>query len=271
MLNMNKSLIFLAAALLVCGPVIAKDIAKDAAVVNGKSIPMSRVKEIIVLTGQADSPDVRKAITDGLIAQEIISQESENKGLLKQPGTKEALAQAREMVLGRALFSNYLKSKGLTDEKQMQAQIQAEYEKVKAATVGVKEYHVRHILVENEADAKSLITTLSKDVGKFDELAKSKSKDLGTATNGGDLGWVSPQSLVPEFSKAMQTLSKNELSKQPIKTQFGWHVIQMMDGPRNVEVPPLEKIKGKIFDVWQRDKFQEMLGELRNKAKISVN
>ena len=268
---MNKSLILLAAALLVCGPVIAKDTAKDAAVVNGKSIPTSRVIDIIKFTGQTDSPDVRKAITSSLVTQEIISQESENKGLLKQAEIKEALAQAREMVLGRALFSNYLKSKGLTDEKQMQAQIQAEYEKVKSAAVGLKEYHVRHILVENESDAKNLISTLSKDASKFDELAKSKSKDPGTAANGGDLGWMSPQSLVPEFSKAMQSLGKNELSKQPVKTRFGWHVIQLMDDPRNVEVPPLEKIKGKIVDVWQRDKFQEMIGQFLSKARVSVH
>jgi peptidyl-prolyl cis-trans isomerase C len=157
------------------------------------------------------------------------------------------------------MLADYIKKNPVKD-----ADIKAEYDKYKAQ-VGDKEYHARHILVGTEDEAKQIIAKL-KGGAKFEDLAK-QSKDPGSAANGGDLDWASPASFVPEFSKAMTSLQKGQITETPVKTQYGYHVIKLED-VRAAKVPPMEEVKQQIAESLQQRKLASYRDELMKKAKI---
>jgi len=249
-------------ATLIVGPVFAQ----NAVIVNGKPIPKAQLDKLVQKTGQADNPQVRDQAREMLVTRELILQEANNRGLSQSDAVKEQIEQSRMGILVAAVFQDYVEKEGVAE-----ADLKAAYESVKSQYTG-KEYHVEHILVEKEADAKA-ITAQLKAGANFEELAKAKSKDPGSAPTGGDLGWVSEKSLVPEFSKAMVQLKKGQITDKPVKTQFGWHIIKM-DDMRDVKTPPMEEIKDQLKQMiasdqnWQKAKFAEMMQKLRAKARI---
>ena len=249
-------------ATLIVGPVFAQ----NAVIVNGKPIPKAQLDKLVQKTGQADNPQVRDQAREMLVTRELILQEANNRGLSQSDAVKEQIEQSRMGILVAAVFQDYVEKEGVAE-----ADLKAAYESVKSQYTG-KEYHVEHILVEKEEDAKA-ITAQLKAGANFEELAKAKSKDPGSAPTGGDLGWVSEKSLVPEFSKAMVQLKKGQITDKPVKTQFGWHIIKM-DDVRDVKAPPMEEIKDQLKQMiasdqnWQKAKFTEMMQKLRAKAKI---
>src|SRR5207244_5149763 len=127
----------------------------------------------------------------------------------------------RSTVLVRALMADYLKAHPVSDEA-----LHKEYDIIKTQ-IGDKEYKVKHILVENEADAKDVIAQLQKGE-KFEKLAE-RSKDTGSKINGGDLDWNAPANFVKPFSDAMIALPKGKFTTTPVQTQFGWHIIEVDD------------------------------------------
>ena len=221
-------------ATLIAGPVFAQ----NAVIVNGKPIPKAQLDKLLQKSGQADNPQVRDQAREMLVTRELILQEANNRGLSQNDAVKEQIEQSRMGILVAAVFQDYVEKEGIAE-----ADLKAAYESVKSQYTG-KEYHVEHILVEKEADAKA-ITAQLKAGANFEELAKAKSKDPGSAPTGGDLGWVSEKSLVPEFSKAMVQLKKGQITDKPVKTQFGWHIIKM-DDMRDVKTPPMEEIKDQL-------------------------
>ncbi|SFB10351.1 peptidyl-prolyl cis-trans isomerase C [Collimonas sp. OK607] len=237
--------------------------AQNLAVVNGKAIPSSRadmmVKQLSAQGGQPDTPELRSMVKDELINREVLIQEADKLGLGNNADVKAQADIARQSILIRALVADFVKKNPIKD-----ADIQAEYDKFKA-TAGDKEYHARHILVENEADAKAIITKL-KAGGKFEDLAK-QSKDPGSAANGGDLGWATPASFVKPFSDALVALKPGQLTDTPIKTQFGYHVIKLEE-VRAAKIPTLAEVKPQITEALQQKKLQAYQQELRAKAKI---
>ncbi len=134
---------------------------------------------------------------------------------------------------------------------------------------GGKEYKARHILVEKEADAKAIIAQLKKGA-KFEDLAKKQSKDPGSAANGGDLGWANPAGYVPEFADAMKKLAKGDVTPEPVKTQFGYHVIRVDDirDAKAPEPPKFEDIKPQLVQQMEQQKLAKYQEELRAKAKV---
>jgi peptidyl-prolyl cis-trans isomerase C len=238
--------------------------AQNAAIVNGKAIPKSRVDEFVAaLTqqGRPDTPELRTAVRDELIAREIFVQEAERKGLTRNAEVARQLDQTRQDILIRAVIRDHLKTNPVTD-----ADVKAEYDKLtKTAAGGDKEYRARHILVESEAEAKSIIDQLKKGA-KFEELAK-KSKDPGSAANGGDLDWNGPDTFVKPFSEAMVKLQKGQVTDMPVKTDFGWHVIRL-DDVRDQAPPPLEQVGPQIRQELERRRIQTLQTDLKAKARI---
>ncbi|MFZ4757263.1 MAG: peptidylprolyl isomerase [Burkholderiaceae bacterium] len=237
--------------------------AQNAAIVNGKAIPSARVDEFVAaLTqqGRPDTPELRTAVRDELIAREIFVQEAEKKGLTRNPETQRQLDQTRQDILIRAVIRDHLKNKPVTD-----ADVKAEYDKLAKGAGGGKEYRARHILVETEAEAKSVIEQIKKGV-KFEELAK-KSKDPGSAANGGDLDWNGPDTFVKPFSEAMVKLEKGKYTEIPVKTDFGWHVIRL-DDVREQAPPPLEQVAPQIKQELERRSIQTLQADLKAKARI---
>ena len=247
--------------ILAINPAFAED--KSAAMVNGISIPQSRIDlrvKAAAAQGQPDTPELRKAVREDMINLEVVAQEAKKTGLDKNPEVIEQIELAKESVLVGAYVQDYAKSHPISED-----QLKQEYDKLKA-TLGSKEYSVSHILVDTEDEAKAIIAQLGKK-GKFDKIAKAKSKDAGSAEKGGSLGWAVPSNFVPPFANALLTLKKGTYTKEPVKTQFGWHIIKL-DDERSLKVPSFEELKPQIEQRLQQKTIQDLITELRSKAKI---
>ena len=232
------------------------------ATVNGVAIPKSRVDAIVraqEAQGQKDTPDLRAAIRDRLITLEIVAQEATHKGMAKTADTLSQLELARINILAQAFRTDYVKNHPVSDDA-----LKAEFEKIKSQ-MGDKEYKARHILVENEADAKEIIVKLKKGE-KFEELAKA-SKDPGSKDHGGDLDWNQPGGFVKPFSDAMMKLEKGKYTETPVQSQFGWHVIQL-DDVRPAKFPDFNEIKPGLQQRMQEAMFEKTVADLRAKAKV---
>ncbi|HEY5633853.1 MAG TPA: peptidylprolyl isomerase [Burkholderiaceae bacterium] len=237
-------------------------LAQNAAMVNNKAIPKARVDEFVqalVAQGRPDSPELRAAVREELIAREIFAQEAERKGLARNADVQRQLENARQQILIQALIRDYMKANPIKDDE-----VKAEYDKVVKQSAE-KEYKARHILVEKEDQAKEIIAQLKKGA-KFEDLAK-QSKDPGSAANGGDLDWNSAGTFVKPFSDAMTALEKGKFTEAPVQTQFGWHVIRL-DDVRDTKAPPLADVRAQIQQELERRRVQTMQQELRAKAKV---
>ena len=236
--------------------------AQNIAVVNGKPVPKSRLDTLVKTAthGQDAPPELLQQARDQVVLREIFAQEAEREGVAKTAEYQQQLDLVRQTVLINTLFENYKKAHPVTD-----AEAQAEYDKVKAQQAG-NEYHARHILVDNEDEAKKLIAQI-KAGAKFEDVAKKSSKDTGSAENGGDLDWAKPeQSFVPEFAAAVEKLKPGEMTDTPVKTQFGYHIIKL-DEMRPVQFPPFAEVKDKVKAQLQQVKLQEYQEKLRKSAK----
>ena len=237
-------------------------LAQNVAVVNNKPIPKARedawVKEL-TKQGQKDTPELRKMVKERLIQNEVLLQEATKRGIPEQADVKFMLDIQRQNTLIQALLRDEMTKHPVTD-----AEVQAEYDKQKSM-LGSKEYRARHILVENQAEATAIVDQLKKGA-KFEELAK-KSKDTGSAANGGDLDWAAPDAYVKPFSDAMQKLKKGEMTETPVQTQFGWHVIRL-DDVRDTQFPPLEQVAPQIRESMQQQKAQAFVQNLTKNAKV---
>lgn len=237
--------------------------AQNLAVVNGKAIPSSRadavVKQVIAQGQQADSPQLRDAVKKDLIAREVMMQEAVKQGFEKDATVKSQMDTARQTIIINALVRDYMAKNPVKD-----ADIKAEYDRFKLQA-GDKEYHVRHILVKTEPEAKAIIAKL-KGGAKFEELAKT-SLDTGTANTGGDLDWASPTSFPKVFSDGFIGLQKGAVAETAVQTPNGFHIIKL-DDTRPTKLPPLEEVKGQIEEALQQKKLQAYQEAMVAKAKV---
>jgi len=244
--------------------IAAPAFAQNLAVVNGKPIPTSRVDAIVkqvVAQGQGeDSPQTRDMIKKQLIEREVLMQEAIKQGYDKKPEVKLALDNARQAIVVSQLARDYIAKNPVTD-----AEIKAEYDRFAKTQAAEKEYHVRHILLATEDEAKAVIAKV-KGGAKFEELAKG-SKDTGSANNGGDLDWASPAAFPPEFAAGFTKLQKGGVTETPVKTGAGFHVIKV-DDTRAVKVPAMEEIKSQIAESLTQTKLASYQEEMVKKAKV---
>lgn len=237
--------------------------AQNVAIVNGKAVPKTRLDSLaqqVAKSGRPVTPEMQAQLREEVIAREVFMQEAEKQGLSSSEDYKVQMELARQTILIRALFADYQKKNQVTDEE-----LKAEYTKFAAANGG-KEYKVRHILVEKEADAKAIIASLKKG-GKFEEIAKKQSKDAGSSVKGGDLDWANPSSYVPEFSEALLKMNKGQLSDTPVKSQFGYHIIRV-DDIRTAQLPEFEQLKPQISQQMEQQRLAAFQQSLRDKAKV---
>jgi len=235
------------------------------ATVNGKQIKQS-VYDLIVkditASGQKIDDNTKNAIINELIGSELVYQEAQKLGLDKQPEYLVREELARRKLLTSAFLQDYVKKNPITD-----ADTKAAYEQYKKA-YGEKEYNARHILVKTEAEAKDIIAQLNKG-GDFAKIAKEKSLDPGSKEKGGDLGWFSPATMVKPFSDVTANLQKGAISASPVQTQFGWHVIKLID-TRPAQPLAYDKVKDGLQKNLQQRNLEKLMTDLRSKAKIDV-
>jgi peptidyl-prolyl cis-trans isomerase C len=206
---------------------------------------------------------VKQAITNKLIDSELVYQEAQKLGLDKQADYLAREELSRRELLTSMYLQDFVKKNPISESETKSA-----YEEYKKA-YGDKEYSARHILVKTEGEAKDIIAQLGKG-GDFAKIAKEKSLDPGSKEKGGDLGWFSPASMVKPFSDVAINLQKGSISTNPVQTQFGWHVIKLID-TRTAQPLPYDKVKDGIQKNLQQRNLEKMMAELRTKAKIDIS
>ncbi|MEM5456063.1 peptidylprolyl isomerase [Paraburkholderia phytofirmans] len=258
-MTLKKTRLWVLLAAFAAAPAFAQNIA----VVNGTPIPKARADALIdqlVHQGQQNTPQLQTAVREELVNREILMQEALRRGLPNRPDIKAQIAVVQQTVVLRALIEDFVKNNTPSD-----AEVTARYNAL-IKDAGGKEYHLHHILVDNEQQAKDLIAKI-KAGASFEDLAKQFSKDPGSGKNGGDLDWSDPKAYVPEFADAATHLQKGQMTDTPVHTQFGWHIIRV-DDVRDVTPPPLEQVRPQIVQQIQQEKLQAFEEGLRKNAKI---
>jgi peptidyl-prolyl cis-trans isomerase C len=231
--------------------------------VNGKEIPQVRIDTAIknrIAQGQPDTPELRSAVKDALVNQEVIAQEAVKKGLHKNPEIAAIIEINRQDILVNAYIRDYLRAHPVSEDS-----LKKEYERRKVQA-GNREYKARHILVEKEDEAKEIIAQLKKGAN-FEKLAAERSKDTGTKGRGGDLDWGVPGNYVKPFGDALAKLKKGQMTDAPVQSNFGWHVIRLED-ERAFTPPSFEEVKPNLQQNVQQQMVQKALSDLRAKAKV---
>jgi len=254
------------AALLVAGSLISAPAlaqGKAFATVNGQAISQSVYNAFMAeqkSQGAQESDELKNAIKEELIRRELLAQEAKKKGLDKKPEVQGQMDLARQAVLIRVFLADYVRANPISD-----AQLKAEYDLIKNS-LGNTEYKPRHILVEKEEDAKAIIAKLEKGE-KFAALAK-QSLDPGSKDKGGELDWSAPSAYVKPFADTLPKLKKGEYTKAPVKTDFGYHVIQL-DDSRALTPPTFDQVKPQLQQRAGQMQIEKLIKDLRDKAKVN--
>jgi len=245
---------------LVTGPVRAED--KVLAKVNGSEIRQSDLalaeEELGPSLAQMDPATKDENVLSFLIDMKIVSRAAEDKKVQDSEDFKKRLAFTRNRLLMDSLLAS--EGKAATNDESMKKV----YEEASKQISGEEEVHARHILVETEDEAKAVKAELDKG-GDFAEVAKKKSKDPG-ASDGGDLGFLTKDQMVPEFSQVAFSLEPGKIS-DPVKSQFGWHIIKVEE-KRKRKAPDFDQVKAQIETYVTRKAQAEYVGKLRDAAKI---
>jgi peptidyl-prolyl cis-trans isomerase C len=238
--------------------------AKPVATVNG--VALSRdLFEFFVKSGSGKAAseltaEQRSQALDTLVRAELVAQQASKDGLDKQGDAPQQLAIMRLQVLEQAAATNFLKDRKATD-----AETKAEYDSVISA-MPKTEFHAHHILVKSKEEADALLAKLKKGA-KFEALASAQSADPGSKANGGDLGWFSPSGMVKEFSAALATLKKGQTTAEPVKSEYGWHIIRL-DDTRETAPPPFDTVKERLAQRVEAKKFKTYEEDLLKAAKV---
>ncbi|WP_036263673.1 peptidylprolyl isomerase [Methylocapsa aurea] len=255
----------LACALAMAAPAIlaaSPTAAKVLATVNGKEITDEDVKIATEdlgasLPAQLEGKAREAYILDFLIDGALVAQKAQSDKLDQGPDFAKKLAYFREKLLMEILLSQVAKS-AVTD-----AAVKATYDEAAKAQKPETEIRARHILVPTDADAQAALKRV-KGGEDFAKVAKEVSKDPGS--EGGELGWFTKERMVPEFGDAAFKLKPGEYS-EPVKSPFGWHIIQVEE-KRQKTFPPLDEVKDQVSRYVVQKAQSEMVAQLRKTAKI---
>lgn len=236
--------------------------AERIATVNGQSLPKSEfdlyVTSLTRQSGHEVTPEQRQQMLDQFINLHLAAAEAEKAGADKEQKVADQLALARVQVLADAGLQKYLEGNPVQD-----AELRPEYDAQVAALP--REYHARHILVDDQAAAEAITREL-KGGADFAKLAAKRSKD-SSSKSGGDLGWFTLDTMVKPFADAVKAMQPGQLSEQPVQSQFGWHVIKLEES-RATSAPPFDEVKDRVKMLVQRKKVQSHMEELRKTAQV---
>jgi peptidyl-prolyl cis-trans isomerase C len=233
------------------------------ATVNGVPVPKARMDYMMMQQQSRGAPDndqTRAMVREELVNREVLQQEADRAGFAKTPDVQTQVAMARQEIIVGAYLRDWVRKHPVSD-----ADVQKEYDRARSQA-GEKEYKARHILVENEDQAKAIIADLKKGA-KFDELAAKNSQDPGSKERGGDLDWNVPAAFDKNFSDAMVKLDKGKFTETPVHTRYGYHVIQL-DDVRDARFPSLAEVKPRIQQQLMQAKIEGLVRDLRSKAKV---
>ncbi len=252
----------------------ARAASPDLVTINDVAYPLSMFE--LILTEQSQGVQIQneqqfaqlqQRAFDVLQTLAVASQEAQKRKLQDTPDVTAAIAAATELqrlkVLANAAFRSMAQETKITDDELKQA-----YDEAKKEPAGT-EFKVRHILLKDEAEAKKIIKELEKGAD-FGELAKKKSVSTTVNTDGGDLGWFNASQKAKPIADAVAQMKPGTYSKEPVKTDYGWEVIQLQE-TRPMEPPSFDAIKPRIVEFIQRQKLDEAINKLRAAAKVEIN
>jgi len=232
------------------------------ATVNGKALPKSvfdlYVANMSRQSGREVTEEQKGQLLDQYVSMQLAAEEAEKAGIEKDQKVRDQLALARLQVLVDAGLQKYLEAHPVQE-----SELRPEYDAQVAALP--REYHARHILVDDQAAAVAITKEL-KGGADFAKIAAKRSKD-SSSKSGGDLGWFTLDTMVKPFADAVKTMEPGQLTEQPVQSQYGWHVIKLEES-RATSAPPFDEVKDRIKTFVQRKKLQAHLEELRKAAKI---
>jgi peptidyl-prolyl cis-trans isomerase C len=236
------------------------------ATVNGVAVPKTRFELLLTsqtTQGQQDTPAFREELREIMITREVLAQEAKRRKLDENDDYRQQIDAMQQQLLLTLLFNSFIEEMEPTEE-----QLHAKYDRIKSENtkLGEKEYHVRHILVKEEGEAIEIIAQLDGGAD-FTEIANEKSEDSGSKETGGDLGWASPQRYVKPFADAIASLQKGETTSTPVKSDFGYHVIELID-VRVTEFPPYDQVKEQLRKEMLSKARDDLIGKLRDDATI---
>lgn len=236
-------------------PVVAK--------VNGEAIRRSEVLETQkLLPPQYRSlplEQIYPLLLDEMIDSRLATAEARRLKLQNDPQVKRRIARAEDQILREAYFDREV-TKVLTDQE-----VRKRYDEIVAAMPKQEEIRARHIVVKTKEEAEAIIKQLQAG-GDFATIAKEKSTD-GSKDEGGDLGYFTRDAVVPAFWDAVAALKPGEITKTPVETEYGWHVVQVEDR-RPVQPPPFDSVRDQLYNQLSRQVIADQLEKLRGKAKV---
>jgi peptidyl-prolyl cis-trans isomerase C len=254
------------------GAAIAAAVAPDpndkvVATVNGQKIMESDLavadRELSEELANVPAGEARRqALIDSVINLAVLAQAAEQAKLADTNEFKQRMALLRE----RVLRSEYIRSNVMNaaSDDEVKKRYDAEITKLDLPD----EVKASHILVATEDEAKAVIDELDKG-GDFAAIAKDKSTDKASGAKGGDLGYFTKEDMVKEFADAAFEMKPGEVSKTPVKSQFGFHVIKVED--RRKQAPPaFDDVKDQVKQMVVADIYRDTLKKLKDAAKIEI-
>ena len=235
------------------------------ATVNGKPISRNTFEQYaigVASTPVAELTEVqRDTLLDNLVRAAVIADNAETSGIAARPDVAGTLDIQRLRILERASAEEYLKDRTPSEEE-----LKAEYD-LRVAGMDKMQYRLSHIQVASTEEAQGLIEQLGKG-GNFAALAREHSLDANSKAEGGDLMWSAPSGMPASFATAINEMKEGDVAKTPLKTDVGWHVVQLVD-VRDAQAPPFDSVREQLVQAVREKQFNAFTDGLVAKAKIT--
>lgn len=232
------------------------------ATVDGKPISQALLDAYLRARNEKNpNAKQRRDALKELINLELLKQAAEESGVADKPEVRADLALQAASALATRQVQAQLAKEPVTEEE-----AKNEYE-TQRTRAGLKEYHLRHILLPTKREAQEVIVALNKGA-KFDKLADERSVDKREHA-GGDLGWVNLTQLPDAMAEAVKKIHLGAYNQEPVQTRFGWHVIKVVD-TRELKPPSFDQVKKGIYASLQRQRTEAYVESLRSKADIKM-
>ncbi|GHV60242.1 putative peptidyl-prolyl cis-trans isomerase Cbf2 [Campylobacterota bacterium] len=247
------------------------------ATVNGEAISSEFVDQILAqqnVTFAKLTDEQKQQLIEQLVAGKLLAQHAIKQGVEKKTQYQQLLAYAKETVAADVFVKDIVDGIKVSD-----AEARKFYDQNKAQLEQPEQVHARHILVKTEDEGKAIIKELNgkksaEREAAFEAIAKEKSEDQGSGARGGDLGFFTKDKMVKEFSDAAFALKKGELSKTPVKSAFGYHIIYVVE-KKAAGAVPFDTVKEQLKNSVKRDKFnvefEKLITDLKSQAKIEYS
>ncbi|GHV35305.1 peptidylprolyl isomerase [Synergistales bacterium] len=253
----------------------AKDPEKILAIVNGEAIKEKDVDKLILMLGPQganyDNEQGRIAILEEIVNSHLFALEGARKKLDETPEFKEVLADFTRQTLSRFAIEDAIKNETSNEDEAKRF-----YEGSPEQFTQPEEIHALHILLADDATSADKIALVQSELKKgtaFEDLAKANSIDPSAVQNGGDLGFFSKGMMVPEFENAAFALENPGDVSEPTRSQFGWHIIKLVE-KRPESVVPFDTVKGQIIQYLVNEKrgieYQVRLTTLKDEYKVEM-